>query len=306
MSFRGYLYIAAAALCWAASAGLGKAVFTSRSLLFAHPIPPLDAQILSQTRVTFSFLILAALLLIFRGPRSFRVPAPVFRQCLLLGVLGFAGSNFFYYFAIEKTAVSTAIIVQYTAPAWVLLYMVARRHQRATWSRSLSVAAAIFGCALAVGLFTRGVSLVWIGVLSALLAAFSFSFFIILGRSLVTAYDHWIILLYGLLGASLFWLIVHNPLQVAASHYSRAQWLFMLIFAFTSMLVPQSLYFAGLRYLDPTRAVVTSCLEPVFTILIAALALGETFAPIQAIGMAIVLAATIAIQLPQKQLQIAD
>ena len=65
------------------------------------------------------------------------------------------------------------------------------------------------------------------------------------------------------------------------------------------MLIPYSCYFSGLRYLDATRAIVTSCLEPVFTILIAAALLDEVFGAVQALGMVIVLAATIVIQLPE-------
>jgi len=64
------------------------------------------------------------------------------------------------------------------------------------------------------------------------------------------------------------------------------------------MLIPFAFYFAGLRYLDPTRAIVTSCLEPVFTILIAAIFLGEIFGPLQTLGMAMVLTATVLVQLP--------
>jgi len=39
----------------------------------------------------------------------------------VLGTLGVAASNYFYYIAIQKTSVAIAIIVQYTAPVWVLL-----------------------------------------------------------------------------------------------------------------------------------------------------------------------------------------
>jgi drug/metabolite transporter (DMT)-like permease len=68
----------------------------------------------------------------------------------------------------------------------------------------------------------------------------------------------------------------------------------------TSMLVPFSFYFAGLQHLDPTRAVVTSCLEPVFAILLTAVLLGEWVSPIQVVGMVIVLAATLLVQRPDR------
>jgi drug/metabolite transporter (DMT)-like permease len=41
------------------------------------------------------------------------------------------------------------------------------------------------------------------------------------------------------------------------------------------MLIPFSLYFIGLQHLDPTRAIVTACLEPVWAILLTAMILGE-------------------------------
>jgi len=47
--------------------------------------------------------------------------------------------------------------------------------------------------------------------------------------------------------------------------------------------------------------VVVSCLEPVFSIVIAALVLGEILRPTQMIGIVIVLAAIIVVQLPDRK-----
>ena len=60
-----------------------------------------------------------------------------------------------------------------------------------------------------------------------------------------------------------------------------------------SVLGPFSCYFAGLQYLEPTRAVVVSCLEPVFSIVIAAIALGELLRPLQKSGIVVVLVAIV-------------
>ena len=65
-------------------------------------------------------------LLLLRGPQRLRLPRVDLIKTLLLGVLGVAASNYFYYLAIQRTNVATAIILQYTAPVWVLLYLVAR------------------------------------------------------------------------------------------------------------------------------------------------------------------------------------
>ena len=71
-------------------------------------------------------------------------------------MLGVAASNYLYYVAIQRTNVATAIILQYTAPVWVLLYTVARGGQRPSWRRSAAVALVVAGCTLAVGLVGSG------------------------------------------------------------------------------------------------------------------------------------------------------
>lgn len=296
---RGYLCIAAAGLCWGISASLGKAVFSGRHLLLAQPIPMLDAQILSQTRVTLSLLVLAPLVMLLRGPQALAIRGRDLAHSLALGIVGIVSSNFFYYYAIEKGPVSTAIIVQYTAPVWVLLYMVARGRERATLSRVAAVLAAVVGSALAIGVAGKHFEFVWISVGAALLAAFGFGFYNVYAHHLVAVHDRWKVLTYALLGASLFWMAVNNPAKIIAAHYVPSQWVFMFVFACTSLLIPYGFYFAGLGYLDPTRAIVTSCLEPVFTVLIAAVFLQESFGVMQALGMVIVLGASIAVQVPE-------
>jgi DME family drug/metabolite transporter len=95
---------------------------------------------------------------------------------------------------------------------------------------------------------------------------------------------------------------VNPPWRIAAAHYSAGQAFFLLLFSVTSTLVPFSLYFAGLRYLEPTRAIVVSCLEPVFAIVIAALVLGESLRLLQVAGIVLVLSAILVVQLPDKNL----
>ena len=127
--------------------------------------------------------------------------------------------------------------------------------------------------------------------MAALLTAFSFAFYNVGAHSLLGRYDHWMVLLYMTCSASLFWIAVNPPWKVLAEHYSGEQWLFLLLFSVVSLLVPFSFYIVGLRYLDPTRAVVVSCLEPVFSVVIAALVLHELVHPRQIFGMVLVLVA---------------
>jgi drug/metabolite transporter (DMT)-like permease len=291
---RGYLCIAAATLCWGSAATLGKAVFTGRLLAGSQALRPIDPLILTQTRVSFALLILTPLVLARGGRAALSLPPRDVVRCMVLAVLGVAGSNYFYFYAIAKTTVATAIILQYTAPVWVLLYLVARRQQHATAARVIAVAGAVAGSALVVGGHLRANPA---GVAAGLGAAFSFAFYNLYGHSLLARYDRWRVLVYTLLGATVFWLLVNPPWKLVAARYSGREWGFLLVFSILSVLLPYSFYFAGLQYLDATRAIVTSCLEPVFAMVLAAAFVGESLQPVQGVGIAVVLIATVLVQL---------
>jgi drug/metabolite transporter (DMT)-like permease len=298
---RGYFYIGSAAFLWGISATLGRAAFTGRLLPGGASLGSIDPLILSQSRATLSLAVLLPILLMRRGSSVLRIPGRDLLQFFLLGILGVAVSNYFYYLAIQRTNVATAIILQYTAPVWVLIYTAVRGAQRPSLRRSSAVGLAVVGCALAVGLVgSGGFRMDAIGMTAAILAAFSFAFYNVGGHEVLARYDRWKVLLWVLVATSTFWIFVNPPWKIVAAHYGRQQWEFMLVFSLVSVLGPFSCYFAGLQHLEPTRAIVTSCLEPVFSIVITALALGELVKPMQTVGIALVLGAIVLIQLPER------
>ena len=129
-----------------------------------------------------------------------------------------------------------------------------------------------------------------------MLAAFCFSFYNIAAQDLITRHHQFTVMFYALLGGTLLWVVVNPPWHLLEQHYSAGQWASLFLFACGSMLVPFGFYFTGLRYLDPTRAVVTSCLEPVFAILMAVAFVHESVRGLQVAGIVAVLAATVMVQ----------
>ncbi len=218
-------------------------------------------------------------------------------------MLGVAASNYFYYVAIQRTSVAIAIVVQYTAPVWVLLYVVARGQQKLSLQKVAAVVVAIAGIALTIGIVganSGALHLDRYGLIAALLASFSFAFYNVGGHRVLSRHDRWRVLVWTLASAAAFWLVINPPWKVAAEHYTGAQWGFLFIFSMISVLGPFSLYFQGLQHLEPTRAIIASCLEPVFSILLAAAFLGEIVRPIQTLGIVLVLAAIVIVQLPRR------
>lgn len=237
------------------------------------------------------------------GWQRIQLPTSDLIQCLILGLFGVAVSNYFYYVAIQRTSVAIAIILQYTAPVWVLFYVVARRQQKLSLQKVAAVAVAIAGIALTIGIVGgksgAPLRLDTYGLIAALLASFSFAFYNVGGHRILARYDRWRVLVWTLASAAVFWLIVNPPWKFA--HYTFAQWAFLFIFSMISVLGAFSLYFLGLQYLEPTRAIIASCLEPVFSILLAAALLGEGVRPIQTLGIVLVLSAIVIVQLPGRE-----
>lgn len=277
-------------------------MFTGKLPLAGETIHPIDPLILSQTRTSFSLLVLLPMLVGRQGWQRIKLPRPDLIQCLVLGMLGVAASNYFYYVAIQKTSVAIAIILQYTAPVWVLLYVVARGQQKLSLQKVAAVGVALAGIALTIGIMgaktASPLRLDSYGFLAAMLASFSFAFYNVGGHRILARYDRWRVLVWTLISASVFWLFVNPPWRVLAAHYAPAQWGFLFAFSMISVLGSFSLYFLGLQYLEPTRAIIASCLEPVFSILLAAALLGESLRPIQTLGIVLVLSAIVIVQLP--------
>src|SRR5262249_61138174 len=84
----------------------------------------------------------------------------------------------------------------------------------------VGVLLAIGGSMLAIGLGNRSIRLDTLGVLAALGAAFSFSFYNVAGQPLLSRNSQWSVSLYALLGSAAFFGIVNPPSTVMAMHYS--------------------------------------------------------------------------------------
>jgi drug/metabolite transporter (DMT)-like permease len=287
---------------------MGRAVFTGKFPLAGEALHPIDPLILSQTRTTFSLLVLLPLLVSpykdRGGWKRIHLPRRDLIQCLVLGMLGVAASNYFYYVAIQKTSVAIAIVLQYTAPVWVLLYVVARGQQKLSLQKVAAVVVALTGISLTIGIVgtnSGSLHLDRYGLIAAMVASFSFAFYNVGGHRILVRYDRWRVLIWTLASAAIFWLFVNPPWKVAATHYTPSQWAFLFVFSMISVLGSFSLYFLGLQYLEPTRAIIASCLEPVFSILLAASLLGEGVRPIQTLGILLVLSAIVIVQLPGRE-----
>lgn len=288
---KGYIAISLAAIMWGVAASVAKSFFNKAY----------EPLILVQMRVTLSFAVM--FLFFLTTNRSLLV----FRlrdipHVLIVGILGVAGSNYFYYAAIKETNVSTSILVQYTAPIMVMLYAVLFQKEKLTVAKLSALILSIGGIVLAVGAYNPEVIQgSQKGIIFALLAAVSFSIFNISGKSLTQKYSIWTGLIYLLGAATLFWSFINTPLDIVRANYSAEDWKVFCIIALISILIPYSLYYYGLKHIQSSKAIIISTLEPVVAIVSEWLFLNGKMGILQITGAVSVITAILLLQRDSKK-----
>jgi drug/metabolite transporter (DMT)-like permease len=284
---KGYVLIIGAAFFWGASATLAK-------FLLNQQLPTI---LLAQTRVTLSGIVLLGYFALF-SRRSLHIQKSDLRAFVLLGTLGLAGANFFYYFTIKESTVGTAITIQYTAPLFIMAFEVWKKEERFTAAKLIAALLSLTGCFLAVtGLDVSTMRITTLGLATGVGSIVCFAFLTIATRHLVARYGALTVTFYSIVFASLFWLLLNPPWMMLEQSPSGEGWMALAILAVTSVLVPNMLFSAGLRFLVPSRAVITSTLEPVVAIATAAAFVGERLMPMQMLGAAMVIVAIVLLQL---------
>ena len=198
-----------------------------------------------------------------------------------------------YYYSISRLGVGLSILIQYLAPALIVLHEMIRG--RAPSTRTLlAVLAAVIGTGLLVGAVDRTAlharPLDWV---IGFASAFAFAFYIVYSKRGLSRYQPATVLLYTFGVAGLFWSIVTPPWRILAANYPLDLWGMFLTIGVCSTLLPFALFYGGLRELRAEETAILATIEPVIAVVSAAIFLGEGLGPIQLCGALLVLVATL-------------
>ncbi|MEP7181577.1 MAG: DMT family transporter [Betaproteobacteria bacterium] len=211
-----------------------------------------------------------------------------------LGALGYGGQAFAFFTALTLAPAGLVALLLYLHPAAVALLSAAFLHERLTPAKLAALAAALAGMALTVGPSLGGAAPAAqpAGIAFAVAAAAIYAVYIVagarLGRTVPALAMSTVVI--GSAGA-LFAVaaLVRGPVWPQAP----AGWLAIAGIALVSTVAAITLFFAGLERIGPTRASTLSTVEPLVTVTLAAALLGETIAPVQQAGGALILGAVV-------------
>lgn len=281
----GAALVLAAASLWATFGLFAK-------VLYGAGFSPLELASV-RTAVAFVAVAIVAVPRLLRSDGGVRVPLRSLPFYAAYGILGFALFELLLLAALERTTVSIAIALLYTAPAVVAVASVLLWREQLGPQRVAALAAVLVGVLLVTG--TAGAVLRGRAPLSA--PALAYGLAAGAGYALYTLFSKVATTRDGPL-ASLFWcfLFATAALTVAASPvapFLRApeHTLMLLALGIVPTVLPYALYLAALRELRASTAAMLASVEPVVAALLAAVLLGERLDALQASGVLLVVSA---------------
>jgi len=290
----GYLAVAGAAALWAFGG-------TYARTLIDRGASPLE---ITEARAWIAAAGIGALVMLRRRvARTRREPVPA--GTVAIFGLSIAAANYTYYKAIASLPVAVAIVVQYTAPALVVLWLAGVRHTRPSQRVVIALVLAMGGVALLAELphviATGHTRLSPAGFLAAGVSAIAFSAYILLGERIRQALTPEDALFRGFLVASVFWLVIQlfrgTPHTLTSGRFLPG----VVIIGVVSTIAPFLLFIWGLGHVGASRAGIVSTLEPLSAALLAYVWLSQTLTTLQLAGGAMVIAGVAIVQAEQTQ-----
>jgi drug/metabolite transporter (DMT)-like permease len=260
----------------------------------------LSAWRLTQIRTTGAFLILF-LYVYAKNKQSLRIKRQELPILIVFGVFGFAAVNLLYFLAIQRLNVGIALIIEFTSPIWIALWL--RFVQKKIVSKLMwwGLVTGLSGLVLIAQVW-RGLTLDGLGVVYAISCALALTLYFLVGEKLVGVKSSEATMAWGLGVSSAFFAIIQpwwtfpfDQLQsviqltgrfseISVPTYYLIFW--VIIFGTAG---PYFLVLTGLRGLNATTTSAIGMSEPVFGGIFAWIFLYEKLNFIQSLGAIVVL-----------------
>ncbi len=256
---------------------------------------------LTEVRTTGSFVALLIYLALNGRIHQLRPRKGEVGLLTLFGIIGIAAVQSFYFFSILRLHVSTALIIEFTAPIWIVLYLRLIKKIKINNSMWLGLIAAFIGLIL-VGEVWKGLTLNGLGVISSFIDALSLASYFFLSRALGKLRSTETMLVWGFGITAVLYALVQpwwsfpfriftKPIDLNGHFVGHhlPGWLLIGFIVLFGTVLPYLCVVIGINALTPQAASIIGMLEPLFAGAFGWILLKETFTTIQLIGAAVVL-----------------
>jgi len=280
---------------------MGALVFSFNGVISTIVLEHISPFRLAQVRSIGAFFILLAITLII-DRHSLKAPKKLIPMLAAYGIIGFAAVQAGYFLGIQRgVPLSLVLIVEFTAPIWIALWIKYVRKSFVPASMWGAIALSLLGLILLAQVWT-GLSFDLIGLLGALFSAFALTAYFLIGKNFGTDRTALSLTVWGLGMASLAWVssmpvwefpfkvfTIDMDLQGVFAGNSLPGWVLILWIITMGTIVPYLFVIGGLRLLSASTSSVIGMLEPVLAGVFAWIWLQQSWNGVQLVGAAIVL-----------------
>lgn len=208
---------------------------------------------------------------------------------LAMGAIAYVGQSFSYFAALQYASAGLVALLLYLYPAIVVVLSALLFKRCIGVGRAWAVAIALVGTALTIG---GDLHSEVPGILLGIAAAFIYSAYILAGEEIMPRVGPLAAATVVMLAAAVVYGLMAFGVGLAVPATTTG-WSAILVIALFSTLIAILAFFKGLEKLGAADASTLSTLEPLVTIALAALVLGETVTAMQLAGGTMILAAVI-------------
>lgn len=252
-------------------------------------------------RVTIAALIFA-LVLFVKDRKGFKIS---FRDIPLFLGLGFGSILFFtvcYFSAITMMSLSTAAILLYTSPIWIMLMSILFFHEKLDRRKLIALALAFAGCVLVSGISGGGVTPT--GLLVGLGSGIGYGLYSILGKIALCKYSPYTVTTYTFVFAAIGSWFICRPADMINKFRDAADPGFLILFccltAVITAVIPFLAYTLGLERVEASKAGIIATIEPMVATLIGIVVFSEPLTLMSGMGIVLILSAVVLLNLKRK------
>lgn len=217
------------------------------------------------------------------------------------GIFSIAFFNICYFNAIEFSDLSSAAILLYTAPFFVLLLSAVIFKEKLTLIKTSALIIAFIGCALSVGIIGNSGKITAEGLIYGILSGIGYGLYSIFGRVALKKYHTLTVTAYTFIIAAIGLLPFCKTEEIASKAAETPDiLLFALLLGIISTLIPFLCYTKGLSMMDAGTASIIAYLEPLTATACGMVIFKEEITVIKLTGIALILISIIILNFPRK------
>ncbi|KKK36827.1 transporter [Mesobacillus campisalis] len=220
---------------------------------------------------------------------------------LIFGLLGMLAVQYTYMASIQHGNAAVATLLQYTAPAMIIVYLILRRQGEPTRRDLLTISLALAGCFF---LLTNGSlsqlsvpapAIVW-GILSGVALAF----YTLYAIPLLKKFDSLVIVGWAMVIGGIALSFVHPPWQMDFQALTLEGYAYLFFVIIFGTMIAFWFYIESLQSLLPKESSLLGSIEPLAAVLTTVFWLKQSFGMYQWLGTSCIILMILAVALGEK------